>query len=181
MSSGKVSNSAQSKVSSKTNGDGGSRAVDIYFAKYAESHQNSTNEAIHFICIPLIVFSLMGLIWSIPFPYLKFLGSYNGVFNWASFLIAFSIYYYLKLSPVLSYIMLLVLFGFSYAIIQLEQWHKNGGPALWLICLIIFFIAWAGQFIGHKIEKKKPSFLDDIKFLLIGPIYLLHLILKKLG
>jgi len=181
MSSGKVSNTKQSGVSSKTNGDGGGRAVDIYFAKYAESHQNPTNEAIHFICIPLIVFSLMGLVWSIPFPYLKFLGTYNGVFNWASFLFAFSIYYYLKLSPVLSYIMLLVLFSFSYAIIQLEQWHKTGGPALWLVCLIIFFIAWVGQFIGHKIEGKKPSFLDDIKFLLIGPIYLLHLILKKLG
>ncbi|MDN3549789.1 DUF962 domain-containing protein [Mucilaginibacter aquaedulcis] len=180
MSSGKISNSAQGKASSKTNGDDGKRKVDIYFAKYAESHQNSSNEAIHFICIPLIIFSLMGLIWSIPFPYLKFLGSYNGVFNWASFLIAFSIYYYLKLSPILSYIMLLVLFGFSYAIIELEQWHKAGGPALWLVCFIIFVFAWIGQFIGHKIEGKKPSFLDDLKFLLIGPIYLLHLILKKL-
>ena len=157
------------------------RAVDVYFAKYAESHQNKTNEAIHFICIPLIVFSLLGLVWSIPFPYLKFLGTYNGVFNWASFLIAFSIYYYLKLSPVLSYIMLLVLFGFSYGIIQLEQWHKAGGPTLWQVSLIIFLISWVGQFIGHKIEGKKPSFLDDIKFLLIGPIYLLHLILKKLS
>ena len=132
------------------------RAVDVYFAKYAESHQNKTNETIHFICIPLIVFSLLGLVWSIPFPYLKFLGTYNGVFNWASFLIAFSIYYYLKLSPVLSYIMLLILFGFSYGIIQLEQWHKAGGPALWQVSLIIFLISWVGQFIGHKNVGKKP-------------------------
>ncbi|MBB6128144.1 Mpo1 family 2-hydroxy fatty acid dioxygenase [Mucilaginibacter lappiensis] len=177
MASTNISNTPQ-------NGTGGAnniRLVDVYFAKYAESHRNGTNEAIHFICIPLIVFSLLGLVWSIPFPYLKFLGSYNGVFNWASFLIAFSIYYYLKLSPVLSYIMLLILFGFSYAIIQLEHWHQAGGPALWLVSLIIFFISWVGQIIGHKIEGKKPSFLDDIKFLLIGPIYLLHLVLKKLS
>ena len=157
------------------------KPVDILFDKYAESHQNHTNELIHWICVPLIVFSLLGLVWAIPFPHMDFLGRYNGFLNWASFLIAFSIYYYLKLSPVLSYIMLLVLFGFSYGIIQLEQWHKAGGPALWQVSLIIFLISWVGQFIGHKIEGKKPSFLDDIKFLLIGPIYLLHLILKKLS
>ena len=178
MASNKLSDTSKGGLPSKTDDV---RAIDIYFAKYAESHQNKTNEAIHFICIPLIVFSLVGLVWAIPFPYLKFLGTYNGVFNWASFLIAFSIYYYLKLSPVLSYLMLFVLFGFSYIIIQLEQWHKTGGPALWLVCLVIFFISWIGQFIGHKIEGKKPSFLDDIKFLLIGPIYLLHLILKRLS
>jgi len=157
------------------------RSVDIYFDKYAESHQNPTNKLIHWICVPLIVFSLLGLIWAIPFPYIKFLGQYNGFFNWASFLIAFSIYYYYKLSPVLSYLMLLIIFAFSYGIIALDSSHKTGGPALWLVCLIIFIISWIGQIIGHKIEGKKPSFLDDIKFLLIGPIWLLHFILKKLS
>lgn len=181
MAANKQTGSIQSSMPSKNGGAGDARPVDVYFAKYAESHQNHTNEAIHFICIPLIVFSLLGLVWSIPFPKLDFLGSYGDMFNWASFLIAFSIYYYLKLSPVLSYLMLFILFGFSYGIIKLDDWHKAGGPALWLVCLIIFFISWIGQFIGHKIEGKKPSFLDDIKFLLIGPIYLLHLILKKLA
>lgn len=155
------------------------RPVDIYFAKYAESHQDPTNKLIHWICVPLIVFSLFGLLWSIPFPYLKFLGSFNGYFNWASFLIGFSVYYYYKLSPVLSYFMLLVLMIFSFGVIQLDEWQKAGGPALWLTCLVIFVLSWIGQFIGHKIEGKKPSFLDDLKFLLIGPIWLLHFILKK--
>jgi len=155
------------------------RPVDIYFAKYAESHQNPTNKLIHWICVPLIVFSLFGLIWAIPFPYLKFLGSYNGYFNWGSFLIAFSIYYYIRLSPMLAYIMLLILMFFSFLVIQLAQWQSTGGPALWLVCLVIFVLSWIGQFIGHKIEGKKPSFLDDIKFLMIGPIWLLHFILKR--
>jgi uncharacterized membrane protein YGL010W len=155
------------------------RPVDVYFDKYAESHQNPDNKLIHWICVPLIVFSLLGLVWAIPFPHLNFLGRFNGFFNWASFLIAFSVYYYYKLSPVLSYLMLLVVFGFSFGIIELDEWQKAGGPALWLVCLVIFVLAWAGQFIGHKIEGKKPSFLDDLKFLLIGPIWLLHFILKK--
>ena len=78
------------------------RQVDVYFAQYSENHQNPTNKLIHWICVPLIVFSLFGLIWAIPFPHLNFLGSYNGFFNWDSFLIAFAIYYYYKLSPMLS-------------------------------------------------------------------------------
>ena len=157
-----------------------SRPVDVYFDKYSESHQNHTNEIIHWICVPAIVFSLFGLIWAIPFPYLEFLGKYNGYVNWASFLIAFAIYYYYKLSPVLSYFMLLLIMFFSAGIVSLEKMHNTAGwPQMWQVCLGIFVIAWIGQFIGHKIEGKKPSFFDDIKFLLIGPIWLLHFILKK--
>lgn len=156
------------------------REVDVLFDKYAESHQNDSNKLIHWICVPLIVFSLLGLVWAIPFPHLEFLGKYNGFLNWASFLIAFSIYYYFTLSPVLSFLMLWVVGLMSYFIVQLEYWQAAGGPAFWMVCLVIFVLSWIGQFIGHKIEGKKPSFLDDIKFLLIGPIWLLHFICKKI-
>ncbi len=155
------------------------RLVDQYFDKYSESHQNRSNEVIHWICVPLIVFSLLGLIWSIPFPYIRFLGSFNGMFNWASFLIAFAIYYYYKLSPVLSYFMLMIVMFFCYLITVLVKWHEAGGPRLWQSCLAIFVTSWVGQFIGNKIEGKKSSFLDDLKFLLIGPIWLLHFVLKR--
>lgn len=158
------------------------RPVDAYFNKYSESHQNHTNELIHWICVPLIVFSLFGLVWAIPFPHLGFLGRYNGYINWASFLIAFAIYFYYKLSPILSYAMLLIIMVFSIGIVGLEKLHRlNNWPEMWQVCLGIFIVAWIGQFIGHKIEGKKPSFLDDIKFLLIGPIWLLHFAFKKAG
>jgi uncharacterized membrane protein YGL010W len=52
---------------------------------------------------------------------------------------------------------------------------------LWLVCVIIFVVAWIGQFYGHKVEGKKPSFLKDIQFLLIGPAWLMHFIYRKLG
>jgi uncharacterized membrane protein YGL010W len=157
-----------------------SRLVDVYFDKYSESHQNHTNEIIHWICVPSIVFSLFGLVWAIPFPHIEILGQYNGYVNWASFLIAFSIYYYYKLSPILSYFMLVLIMFFSAVIVTLEKMHRTSGwPQMWEVCLGIFVLAWIGQFIGHKIEGKKPSFFDDLKFLLIGPIWLLHFILKK--
>jgi uncharacterized membrane protein YGL010W len=157
------------------------KQVDVYFDKYAESHQNPKNELIHWICVPLIVFSLVGLIWSIPFPYISFLGELNGYVSWAWFLIAFAVYYYFKLSPVLAGFMLLLILIFIYAIIALLNWQHSGGPMLWQSCAVIFFLSWVGQFIGHKIEGKKPSFFDDIKFLLIGPIWLMHFVLMRLG
>lgn len=157
------------------------RQIDILFDQYAESHQDPSNKLIHWVCVPLIVFSILGLVWSIPFPHLDFLGKYNGYLNWASFLIAFSIYYYYKLSPVMSYFMLLFVFAMSMMIVQLEKWEASGGPAVWLVCAVIFVLAWTGQFFGHRIEGKKPSFLTDVKFLLIGPIWLLHFVCKKTG
>jgi len=157
----------------------GIRTVDTLFDQYSASHQNPTNKIIHWICVPLIVFSIVGLVSAIPFPYLAFLGRYNLYINWFSLLMAACIYYYLKLSPILSYLMLFF-FGICYFfVIQLEQIEKLGGPALWQSCLVIFVLAWIGQFIGHKIEGKKPSFFDDVKYLLIGPIWLMHFILKK--
>ena len=157
------------------------RKVDILFDKYVESHQHPKNELIHWVCVPLIVFSLLGLIWSIPFPYLGFLGKYNGFLNWASFVIAFSGYYYYKLSPILSYLMILFVFAVALVIVQLEKWAAVGGPAVWMVCGVVFILAWIGQFIGHKIEGKNPSFLEDVKFLLIGPIWLLHFLCLKMG
>lgn len=157
------------------------REIDILFDKYSESHQNPNNKLIHWICVPLIVFSIIGLVSAIPFPYLGFLGKYNMYINWFSIVLACSIYYYLKLSPILSYLMLFF-FGFCYFfVVQLEHLEKAGGPALWQVSLAIFVFAWVGQFIGHQIEGKKPSFLDDLKFLLIGPLWLLHFLLKKLN
>jgi uncharacterized membrane protein YGL010W len=157
------------------------RDIDVLLDQYGESHQNSVNKMIHWICVPLILFSLLGLLWAVPFPHLNFLGKYNGFLNWASFLIAFSGYYYYRLSPVLSYMMILIVFAMSLLVVQLEKWEIGGGPALWLVCAVIFAVAWVGQFIGHRIEGKKPSFLQDVKFLLIGPIWLLHFICVKTG
>ncbi|OAQ41584.1 hypothetical protein A5893_00255 [Pedobacter psychrophilus] len=157
------------------------RKIDVLFDKYSESHQNPTNKLIHWICVPLIVFSIVGLLTAIPFPHLGFLGKYNMYINWFSFALAISIYYYSTLSPILSYLMLFF-FGICYFfIIKLEHLEKAGGPALWEVSVTIFVLAWIGQFIGHKIEGKKPSFFDDLKFLLIGPLWLFHFILKSLN
>jgi uncharacterized membrane protein YGL010W len=156
------------------------RPVEVYFNRLNASHQNPTNRLLHFICIPLMLFGILGIAWAIPFPYIKFIGGYNGFFNWASFLIAFSVYYTLKLSPNLSYTMLLVLFVLSYGVSKLAEWQLTGGlPLIW-VGTILFAIAWLGQFIGGQIEGKKESFADDKQLVLITPIWVLHFLAKKI-
>jgi len=157
------------------------KKVDLLFAEYAASHQHPSNQLINWVCIPIILFSILGLLWSIPFPHLGFLGTYNGFVNWASFFIAISGYYYYRLSPVLSYMMILLVFALSLLVVQLEKWEAAGGPAVWLVCLLTLVLASIGLFIGKKIEGRKDSLRQNVKFMLISPIWLLKLFLLKIG
>jgi uncharacterized membrane protein YGL010W len=156
------------------------RPIDVIIDQYAAFHQKPVNRFINYICIPLIVFSVIGFVWSLPFPHLKFLGVYNGYLNWASFLIAFTIYYYMRLSPVLSYIMLLILFAITYGVTQLQA-ADGKGYLLPQFCVFLFVTANIAQFIGNRIEGKKPTFSDEFKFMLNAPVWLLSLVVKKFG
>lgn len=150
--------------------------IQTLLDKYAESHQDHTNKLIHWICVPSIVFSLVGMLYAIPFPVEK-----CWCCNWGAVAMSLSFFYYLGLSFPLSvglfgYI-LLVLLGNS----LIYDTIGRSDASLFYVSVAIFVIAWIGQFIGHKIEGKKPSFLEDVQFLLIGPAWLLHFIYKKLG
>jgi uncharacterized membrane protein YGL010W len=150
--------------------------IQVLLDEYGESHKNPVNKAIHWICVPAIVLSLLGLIWSIPFPV-----DYSIAIlpvNWATLFITAAMVYYFRLSVTLAlgmFMVTAVLLGAGYLI------ATNTGLPLWISSLIIFAVAWIGQFWGHKIEGKKPSFLKDVQFLLIGPVWLLSFIYKKLG
>ena len=156
-------------------------AADAYFRNYKANYQGSVQQFIQGMSIMLILLSLFGLLWSVPFPYLKFLGKYNGYFNWASFLIAVMVFGYYKISPILSYCVLLLLFGFSYIIINLDIWQKAGGPMLWAISAIVFIISFSIQFITFKTGQTNKSLGADLKFLLIAPVWVLHFMLKRFG
>jgi uncharacterized membrane protein YGL010W len=151
-----------------------------YINRYALSHQDPANQVMHYICVPLLMFSIFGLLWAIPFPYFKFLGTYNGYFNWASFAIAIAVYYYLRISPLISYTMLFVLLGFSYLIMTLLSWQTTGGPAMWVVCLIIFIPSACLLLIGNTREKTFSQYGLNLKSLPVAPVVLMYLLLKKL-
>jgi uncharacterized membrane protein YGL010W len=155
------------------------RRIDALLSEYGASHQNETNKAIHWICVPLIFFSIIGLIASIPATILQsIMGDGNPYANWATVLLVLTIIYYVSLSISLSIGMMLFAVVCLTLVNVIAQ--MNVAP-LWLISIVIFVVAWIGQFYGHKVEGKKPSFLKDVQFLLIGPAWLMHFIYKKVG
>lgn len=136
------------------------RPIFTLLNRYSESHQHPTNKTIHWICVPVIVFSLLGMLWAIS-PYLVY-----------GFM-ALALIYYIWLSITLAIGMAL----FSLLAIGLLMTI----PYLLWVSIGLFVAAWVGQFIGHQIEGKKPSFLEDVQFLLIGPVWLLSFIYRRLG
>lgn len=150
------------------------RRIDSLLSEYGESHQDHTNKAIHWICVPVIFWCVTALLWALPQP--AFMAA-NVWINWMTVAFAASVIYYLILSPALA--VGFILAGFiCIAIIHLVE---GAGLSLWQVALTAFVIAWLGQFWGHKIEGKKPSFFKDVQFLLIGPAWLMSFVYKRLG
>ena len=151
------------------------------FDAYGVSHQNPTNKAIHWVCVPLIVFSTIGLFWSIPHNFMPGASSAapGATFvNFGTLLVLGSMIFYFRLGLMIG----LGMFAWS-AFALWGNWfiETNIELPLWQVSLGVFVVAWIGQFIGHKIEGVKPSFFDDIKFLLVGPAWLLHFIYRRCG
>jgi uncharacterized membrane protein YGL010W len=152
------------------------KTADQWFAEYGECHHNSVNEVIHWICIPAIMLSLLGLLWSIPMP--ASLGSVADYVNVATLFLVASLIFYFRLSPPLAAGMLAIAVLFLALIIG---YGRAGWTPVWSVALGIFVAAWILQFIGHKIEGKKPAFFQDLQFLLIGPLWLLGFIYRRVG
>jgi uncharacterized membrane protein YGL010W len=151
------------------------RTVSDWLSEYGTSHQNPVNKLLHWICVPPIVLSLMGLLWSVPVP-----ASFTAVspwLNWASLTAAAAVAYYLVLSPSLALGIALVFV----VLLAIVAWLNALPWPLWATSFVIFVLAWIGQFIGHAIEGKRPSFFKDLQFLLIGPLWLLAAVYRRLS
>ena len=137
------------------------RDIDVLLAKYAESHRNPLNELIHFVCIPAIVFSLLGILWALH-PVV------------ALAVVAGALVYYARLSRPFA----LGMAAMSAVMLGLLSMLPEG--TVLVTSIGVFVLAWIGQFIGHHIEGKKPSFFDDLRFLLIGPLFVLSFFYRRI-
>lgn len=139
------------------------RSIEKLLLQYGESHQNKTNIMIHAIAVPSIYFVTLGLLWSLPIP--EFIAQFS--VTWAHIAAIPVLYYYFSLSgPIGAAMTLLTIacFGGVKLLLLLNI-------SVWQFCLLLFVIMWVLQFVGHKIEGKKPSFFEDLRFLLVGPAW----------
>ena len=130
------------------------------FALYSESHQNAVNKQIHNACVPVIYASIIGMLQvaqplgvPLSLPVVAVLAGYYFRFFYDQFV------------PML----LLSTGALGFAVLV-----ESMGLPLLAISVLLFLIAWVGQFVGHHIEGKKPSFLNDLKFLLVGPAWVVR-------
>jgi uncharacterized membrane protein YGL010W len=151
------------------------RSVEAWLTEYADSHRNPANKLLHVVCVPPIVVAVLGFLWSLPVP--AAVGGFTPVVNWASLAALAGLAYYATLSLRLAIAMLPVL---ALGLALLAGLSRLAVP-LWQTCLAIFIVAWIGQFVGHAIEGKRPSFFKDVQFLLIGPLWLLCFVFRSLG
>lgn len=151
------------------------KSVTQWLDEYGVSHQHPINKRIHWLCVPLIMFSLLAILWDVPFPEI---GGESRLLNWASLLVVAAMLFYVYLSLPLAVGMFAAASLMLLAIAAYERLEL--GP-VWQVAVVVFVVAWIGQFIGHKIEGRKPSFFQDVVFLLIGPLWILSFIYRRLG
>jgi len=141
------------------------KSLDSWLTEYSESHRNPTNQWIHRICVPVILWSVVGFFSLLRWPT-------NADSVWASgagmgSVFALAFYLRLGLLPFVQMLLILACFLFTCSLLESYQLH----PLIWYITL--FLLGWIGQAIGHVYEGKKPSFFKDVQFLLIGPLWIL--------
>jgi uncharacterized membrane protein YGL010W len=135
--------------------------------QYGESHQTLANKRLHMICVPAIMLSTLGMFAAIPTPE-------NIPFNFAHLVVALASIYYFRFRNFRLLVGVWLMSAASFLVISAFGEHRL------VFSVGLFVFAWIGQFIGHKIEGKKPSFFEDIFFLLIGPLWVLYKIVPSI-
>lgn len=149
------------------------RSFNQWMDEYGVSHQNPTNQKVHKICVPLIMMTVIGFLLCIPTPM-----AFQSVphLNWGSLFILGCLGFYLTLDFKMFLGMIVQTAIMYFLCLKIQE-----AGFLLPFCIIVFVLAWIGQFWGHKVEGKKPSFLQDMVFLLIGPLWVTRFLYKKLG
>ena len=134
------------------------RSLEQWLSEYAVSHQNLINKKIHWLCVTTIFVSILGMGMSLSV--------------WLTLILsALVLLFYMQLSTPL-----FIAMGLFILICLAVMATLPIGFKVWAA---IFVVAWIGQFVGHKIEGKKPSFFEDLQFLLIGPAWVINSLMNK--
>jgi uncharacterized membrane protein YGL010W len=150
------------------------RDVDRWLGSYSEDHRNPTNVLIHWICVPLILWTVIAMLWVVPVPAILGRAGF-----WAGMGMFGALVFYLRLSRPLCFGMfaLFVVLGLITEYLNRLLGAQN---LLWL-AIGVFVLAWIAQFVGHHIEGRRPAFFTDLAYLLIGPAWIVAKIMRRLG
>jgi uncharacterized membrane protein YGL010W len=142
-----------------------------YLIEYGKTHRNPTNQLIHFICVPAIFISSLGLGWLLNLNLLGVDAPWARWINAATVGGALILLFFYARMGWRASVLMMAWFAISVALILAVE----ASPApLWLVAAGVWIAAWLVQLVGHNIEGAKPSFIDDLVFLLIGPLFVME-------
>jgi uncharacterized membrane protein YGL010W len=150
------------------------RDINDWFASYSKDHQNPTNRLIHWVCVPAILWSVIAAIWTLPVP-----SSLGQPGLWCALIMVGVLTFYWRLSRPLGAAMIALFLVLALA--THFAYDALGPTRLLELAAVVFVLAWIGQFVGHKLEGARPSFLTDLVYLLIGPAWLVGKIMRRAG
>ena len=152
---------------------GKGRPIDRWFAHYSDDHRDARNQRIHVFAVPLILWSVIALLWGMPAP-----GTLFRTGIWAGVAMVAAGAFYVRASRPLGFgmVAVFVLMGLLTHALAVAF----GLRTLMIAAIAVFVVAWVAQFVGHKLEGRKPSFLTDLTYLLIGPAWVLAKLYRRL-
>ena len=148
------------------------RDVRQWFDSYGDDHRDARNRAIHWVCVPLILWCVIALLWALPVP-----RAFAQPGLWAGVAMFLAWTFYWRLSRVIGAAMLVVFVAFG--LLAHIAYAALGARGLALLAIVLFVLAWIGQFVGHALEGRRPSFFTDLAYLLIGPAWLAGKLLRR--
>ena len=150
------------------------RTIHDWFGHYSADHQNSTNRLIHWICVPAILWAAIAMLWCLPVP-----ASIGRPGLWCALLMVGALTFYWRLSRPLGAAMIALFIAL--ALLTEALYRTLGATHLLWLAIGVFAAAWIGQFYGHILEGRRPSFFTDLAYLLIGPAWLVGKVLRRFG
>lgn len=152
----------------------GAHSMRDWLDGYSRDHQHPIHQLLQWVCVPLLAWSALAMMWAIPVPQAWFRPG-----SWAVLAIVLAFTWYWKYSRRLATALLVVLVIFA---LSCDWLFQQSDPARLLqLGVAVFMTAVIGQFIGYLIEGRRPSFLSDPTYLLIGPAWLMDKLLRRLG
>jgi len=151
-------------------------SADQWFAEHTLVHTGNDRDYIHWICVPLLFLSVLGLLWSIPVP--ATIAAFLPGFRWSLPAIAVALIYYARVSLPLT----IGLLGFILlTLVVISQVALRAPWPVWQVCVVLFVVGWIGELVGRVLDRRVPSLGRDLVFIVIGPAWLMSKLYRRLG
>jgi uncharacterized membrane protein YGL010W len=148
------------------------RTADFWLDRYSRHHRHRLNRVLHAVAVPLAVLGLTGLLWALPVP--AAFTEISPALNWGTAFLLAAVVYYFILSIPLAIGLLPFVLAITGVLGRLDGLSVDGfSPALWQSSLTLLLAALVLQALGHLRESGRLRVLEDLHYLMIGPVWMM--------